>query len=127
MAEFIYKTLAYGGFIVAPLYCGWAWWSWLKAEKSSIQRWRRAASELGLGLLTAGIGLGVFSISYLYKHPYLGGLGLPGATITSMEAGAVFGLAAFLMSFLAKSWTRIAMVSSSIGLLWCLYLIALSP
>jgi hypothetical protein len=127
MGELFYKTLAYSGFIVSPLCCGWAWWSWLKTEKSSIRRWRRAASELGLGLLTGGIGLALFSISYLYKHPFLDGPGLPDPTIRSMEAGAVFGLAAFLMSFLAKSWTRIAMVLSSIGLLWCLYLIALSP
>jgi hypothetical protein len=127
MGELLYKTLAYSGFIVSPLCCGWAWWSWLKTEKSSIRRWRRAASELGLGLLTAGIGLGVFSISYLYKHPELGRPGLPDATITSMETGAVVGLAALLVSLFAKSWTRIALLLSSIGLLWFLYLIALSP
>jgi len=127
MGEVIYKTLAYGGFIVPPLCCVWAWWSWIRTEKSSIRPWRRAASELGLGLLTAGIGLGAFSISYLYKHAEPGGLGLPDATITSMETGAVVGLAALLISFFAKSWTRIALAMSSIGLLWFLYLIAISP
>jgi hypothetical protein len=69
-------------------------------------------------LLSAGIGLATFSISYLHNHPELGGLGLPDPTITSMETGAVVGAAALLVALFAKSWTRIALVSSSIGLLW---------
>jgi len=44
-----------------------------------------------------------------------------------MESGAVVGLAALLTSFFAKSWTRIALIRSSIGLLWFSCLIALSP
>ena len=127
MGEFFYKAITYGSFVLPPLCCGWAWWSWVRSVKSSIQPWRRAASEISLGLLSAGIGLGTFSISYLYSHPMLGGLGLPDPTIWSMEAGAIMGALALLVALLAESWTRIALLLSSIGLLFFLFTLAISP
>jgi len=125
MNEFFYKTIAYQSFVVPPLCYVWAWWSWIQTEKAAVPRWRRAISEISLGLLSAGIGLGAFSISYLYAHPEHGGL--PDATIWSMEAGAIFGILALVTSTFSKSWTRIALVLSSADLLFFLYLIALSP
>ena len=127
MGEFFYKSITYGSFVLPPLCCGWAWWSWIRSEKSSIRPWRRTASELGLALLSAGICLGAFSIAYLYTHPMLGGLGLPDPTIWSMEAGAIVGVVALLLAPLAKSWTRVALILSSISLLFFLFTIAISP
>jgi len=78
-------------------------------------------------LLSAGIVLGALSISYLYAHPEPGELGLPDATIKSMEAGAIFGILALVAAVFSKSSTRVALVLSSADLLFFLYLIALSP
>lgn len=125
MNEFFYKTVTYQSFVVPPLCYVWAWWSWIHTEKSGVPPWRRAISEISLGLLFTGIGLGAFSISYLYTYPMQGGL--PDATIWSMEAGAIFGILALLTSMFSKSWTRVALVLSSADLLFFLYLIALSP
>jgi len=44
-----------------------------------------------------------------------------------MEIGAAVAIAALLAALFAKSWTRLALASSSLGLLWFLFLIALSP
>src|SRR5215467_11465694 len=127
MSKFFYRVLTYQTFIVPPLCCGWAWWLWMRADKSAMQRWRRIASKISLGLLSAGIGLGAFSISYLFAHHEQGGMALPNATVRSMLAGAVFAILALVTAVFSKSWTRVALVLSSADLLFLLYLIALSP
>jgi hypothetical protein len=63
---------------------------------------------------------------YFYRHPEIHP-GLPEATIATMEAGAVVTCVTLLMSFFAKSWTRVALLLSSISLLWVFFLIALTP
>jgi hypothetical protein len=127
MPDFFYKSFEYSLFIVPPLACAWAWWSWIRAEKSSIRPWRRVFSELSLGFLSAGIGLATFSISYLYTHLELVPNGFPPATINSLELGAIVGLIALLTAFFAKSQTRVALLLSSIGLMMFLYALAISP
>ena len=127
MNEFLYKVLSYQTFVVPPLCCGWAWWSWIRTDKSAIPQWRRIASKISLSLLSAGIGLGAFSISYLFAHPEPGVVGLPDATIWSLQVGTVFGILALVTAVFSKSWTRVALVLSSADLLFFLYLIALSP
>src|SRR6267143_1403762 len=123
MDRFLNELVLYTS-VAWPVSCAiWAWRSWIRTEKSSIRRWRRASSILRLGLVSAGICLGAFSSGYIYWRPEPGP-GLPTRTIITMEIGAI---AALLAALFAKSWTRLALASSSLGLLWFLFLIALSP
>src|SRR5713101_4351648 len=108
MDRFLNELVLYTS-VAWPLSCAiWAWWSWIRTEESSVRRWRRASSILSLGLVSAGICLGAFSLGYLYWRPEPGP-GLPTATIITMETGAAVALGTLLAAPFAKSWTRVAL------------------
>lgn len=99
-----------------PLSCTCAWWLWIrKYEFVPIPRWRRSATGVALIAVTLSIALGAFAL--LYWHQFPGEGNPPSPTRITTLAG--FALAMFAIPFciLAKSWTRIALVLSCVGLL----------
>lgn len=100
-----------------PLSCTFAWWLWIRKDESvSIPRWRRSATAIGLIAVTVSIVLGAFALLYWHRFP---GRGPDPPSATRITTLSGFALLVFAVPFcvLAKSWTRLALVLSCIGLL----------
>jgi hypothetical protein len=126
MDGFLNAFVLYTSVAAPVLFAAWAWRSWFKTGTSSLSPWRRAATVISLSLLSCDMCVGAFALAFIYLRPS-SDPGLPQPTITALQIGAPLAAVALLCSCFAKSWTRLALILSGVGLLWFFFLIALSP
>jgi hypothetical protein len=115
------------GITALPLVCFvGAFCFWSVVDKSGIKRWRLRSTWVAFALMFVAICLGAYALACVYRYPQ-SNPGLPDQTIWSMVAGALLALLALPVTFMAKSWTRVALFLSSASLLFFFYLLAISP
>jgi hypothetical protein len=110
-----------------PCAWAWAWLSWIrKSSRMTIGHWHRVATRIALSLVILSIALGDFALIY-WRHSAEPSPAPPQLTVTATYAGVTLALLGVPLSAVSVSWTRVALLIGSLGLLGFYLVLFISP